>query len=170
MLSFILGQHVSAFLRIVDPHITWIDAGVLIGRFGYCDIVYTSPLLVRADAWQSVGGMDARGFPFSDSDLDLALRLRAAGWRCVVIADTGVVHDDLGEISEWSATRTIRFHAARFRLLRRHLGRIRFVAIPLLFARHLIEWCILSLRSSARKKGKLETRGKLLRRVWSSYQ
>lgn len=40
-------------------------------------------LLVRAEAWQALGGFDAAAFPFYYDDHDFCLRARAAGWTLV---------------------------------------------------------------------------------------
>lgn len=37
--------------------------------------------LVRAEAWHSLGGLEARGLPNAGADLDFALRALRAGWR-----------------------------------------------------------------------------------------
>jgi GT2 family glycosyltransferase len=168
-LSLILGQQVSTYLRLHDARVSWLDGNGPVGRFGYSDVVYTSPLVIRAAAWQAVGGMDARVFPFSDSDLDLAFRFHQKGYRCAVLDESGVVHDNCGCASEWSATRTLRWHAARFRLLRRYSGVGMLAAVPLLFVRHLLEWCILCMKSSPDRASKLKTRVHLLRAVWRGY-
>jgi GT2 family glycosyltransferase len=170
LLSFILGQQLSARLKLEEMRVLWVEGGGTLGRYGYSDVIYTSPLLVRTAAWERVGGMDAKVFPFSDSDVDLAFRFRDHGYRCAVIDDPGVVHDNRGQVSEWSATRTLHWHGARFRLLRRHSGLGIVAAIPLLFVRHLTEWCILCARPSAGWKAKLKTRAQLLRSVWWGYR
>ena len=45
----------------------------------------------RRTAWESVGGLD-EGVRFYGEDLDLALRLRSAGWETVAAADAVAVH------------------------------------------------------------------------------
>ena len=39
--------------------------------------------MLRTDAFLSVSGFDAESFPTSFNDVDLWLRLRAAGYRCI---------------------------------------------------------------------------------------
>jgi len=169
-LSFLVGQQVSQFLRLGVPHVTWLDGGAPVGRFAYCDVVYTSPLIIRATAWQEVGGMDSKTFPFSDCDLDLAFRLKATGYRSAVLDESAVYHDNLGTMSEWSATRTLRFHAARFELLKRHRRSFAVTLIPFLFMRHLIEWCVLWINPRSRRLGRTKPRSQLMRSVWSGYR
>lgn len=45
----------------------------------------------RRDAWEQVGGLDEAIFAYME-DFDLALRLRAAGWRSVAATDAVGVH------------------------------------------------------------------------------
>jgi GT2 family glycosyltransferase len=49
-------------------------------------------LLVRREAWEAAGGFDERYFMYGE-DLDLALRLRLAGWRIGVVPAARVAHD-----------------------------------------------------------------------------
>jgi GT2 family glycosyltransferase len=49
-------------------------------------------LLVRREAWDAAGGFDERYFMYGE-DLDLALRLRLAGWGIGVAPAARVAHD-----------------------------------------------------------------------------
>jgi GT2 family glycosyltransferase len=49
-------------------------------------------MAVRREAWDAVGGFDARYFMYGE-DLDLGLRLRLAGWGSGVAPAAEVVHD-----------------------------------------------------------------------------
>jgi N-acetylglucosaminyl-diphospho-decaprenol L-rhamnosyltransferase len=49
-------------------------------------------MTVRREAWDAVGGFDARYFMYGE-DLDLGLRLRLAGWGSGVAPAAEVVHD-----------------------------------------------------------------------------
>jgi GT2 family glycosyltransferase len=169
-LAFVLGQQLSGWLGLTTPRIIWMDGGAEIGRYSFCDIVYTSPLVVRGCIWRELGGMDAGAFPFSDSDLDLAFPLRHAGYRSVVLDDDSVCHDNLGRSSQWSATRALPFHAARFRLLRRYRGPAVLLCVPLLFLRHVVEFFALTISPSARAMGKPSVRVALMRSVWNGYR
>jgi GT2 family glycosyltransferase len=48
-------------------------------------------MLVRAIAWQQLGGLDET-YPFGLEDVDLCLRARARGWRVVCCEDTDSLH------------------------------------------------------------------------------
>jgi N-acetylglucosaminyl-diphospho-decaprenol L-rhamnosyltransferase len=58
---------------------------------GEVDWVSGACSLVRADAFSSVGGFDARYFMYAE-DVDLCWRLRRAGWRVEYDGRTRVVH------------------------------------------------------------------------------
>ena len=62
-------------------------------------------LLVRRDAFEAVGGFDG-GYLYGQEDVDLALRLRAAGWRLVYDGRAVLWHHE-------SATRVLDGRAAR---------------------------------------------------------
>jgi GT2 family glycosyltransferase len=51
-------------------------------------------LLVRRDAWESVGGMDPAYFPGYYEDVDLAFRLRERGWSTVYEPSARVLHEE----------------------------------------------------------------------------
>jgi N-acetylglucosaminyl-diphospho-decaprenol L-rhamnosyltransferase len=73
----------------------------------------------RRVAWDEVGGLDEAIF-FYMEDLDLALRLRAAGWKSTAAPDAVAVH--LGSATAGPRTKRMRFHSgfSRAYLLRRY--------------------------------------------------
>lgn len=73
----------------------------------------------RRDAWEAMGGLDERIFLYLE-DLDLALRLRAAGWGAAVATDAVGVHH--GSATTGRASAFQRRHAgfSRGYLLRRY--------------------------------------------------
>lgn len=169
-LSLAVGQNVAAKLGLHAPNNSkWnLTDGV---RWRSCDIVFTSPLLVRHEAWEQSGGFDGIEFPFSDSDLDWAWRCARLGWKMAVIASDHVIHDNLEQLSAWSANRALDFHRNRFRLLRRHRGEHVALLKPILFMRHWLETLILARRAGADPgaREKLAKRKEMLRTVWSNY-
>ncbi len=88
-----------------------------------------------------------------------------------VIASDNVLHDNLEQLSAWSANRVVDFHRNRFRLLKRHRGKHVALLKPFLFIRHWLEAMILARKSAAdlMAKEKLAKRKQLLRTVWSNY-
>lgn len=169
-LSFLIGQNLAAQLGLHAPNdFAWqMSNGI---RWRICDIVFTSPLLVRREAWEQSRGFDAINFPFSDSDLDWAWRCAALGWKMAVIASDDVVHDNLQQLSAWSANRALDFHRNRFRLLKSHRGKHVALLKPFLFIRHWVEAMILARRSAKdpAAKEKLAKRKQMLRTVWNDY-
>ncbi|MGA9284412.1 MAG: glycosyltransferase family 2 protein, partial [Solirubrobacteraceae bacterium] len=73
----------------------------------------------RRTAWEQVGGLDEAIFAYSE-DLDLALRLRAAGWGAAVVPEAVGMH--LGSATHGHRSAWQRRHAgfARGYLLRRY--------------------------------------------------
>jgi GT2 family glycosyltransferase len=139
-------------------------------RWRMADVVFTSPLLIRREAWLQTHGLDAEQFPFSECDVDWAWRCAEAGWKMAVIASDQVVHDNLQQASAWSANRVIEFHRSRLRLLKRHRGRWIGLIKPILFLRHCIETLLLALRRRTDVTAtKLQKRKQMLRTVWSDY-
>ena len=157
--QFILGQQLTNLLRLDALRIRqWQATGDV--RWAPCDIVYTSPLLIRRKAWEQIGGPDARSFPFCDTDVDWSWRAWRQGWRMAVIETSEVVHDNQGVASGWSADRVVNFHRARLRLLSKHRKMSLLPVRILLLCRHLCElfllivasWCLNNPRQMLRKR------------------
>ena len=168
--SFVVGRELSKRFNlpraVISPRTeegaTWWPA----------DIVYTSPLVIKTQAWLRSGGMDAEAFPFADCDLDWAWRVAQQGYQLGVLETDDVVHDGTSQSSSWSNMRVLSSHAARFRLLRRYRGGSVVAAIPALFLRHVAEFGLLLGLVLARKRTlfSLKKRSILLRGVWSGYR
>jgi GT2 family glycosyltransferase len=168
--SLALGLNLSAKWNLDQPNNSpWRTSNGL--RWRMCDVVFTSPLLIRREAWLQTGGLDAERFPFSETDVDWAWRCAESGWKMAVIASEQVVHDNLQQASAWSANRVIEFHRSRLRLLKRHRGEWIGLIKPILFLRHCIETLLLTFRRStdAAAAPKLEKRKQMLRTVWNDY-
>jgi GT2 family glycosyltransferase len=58
-----------------------------------CDWLPGTALAIRADVFMALGGADARRFPQYRGDIDLTLRARATGRRCLVLRDVWVLND-----------------------------------------------------------------------------
>jgi GT2 family glycosyltransferase len=145
LMGFALGPQIADLLRLRNPRLQWSLNESTGLTWSYCEIVYTSPLVIRADVWDMLNGMDAQMFPFAACDLDLALRMKAGGYLMGVIQAKGIFHDNLGLLSAWSSRRAYSFHQGTFRLLRRHVGPAVWLAVPLLAVRHLCEAIIFAV-------------------------
>jgi GT2 family glycosyltransferase len=164
--SLALGQNLSLLWDLHRPNESvWQKTGDI--RWRVCDVMFTSPLVIRRTAWEQTRGFDAECFPFSDSDLDWAWRCAKLGWKMAVIASEKVVHDNLQQSSAWSANRVIDFHRSRLRLLKRHRGKRATLIKPVLFLRHCME--IVALACNPDSKEKLAKRRQMLRTVWRDY-
>jgi GT2 family glycosyltransferase len=169
-LSFVFGQQFSHILGLERMRISqWYPfSGV---RWGFSDIVFTSPLLVRYSAWQSTGGMDTASFPYSDCDGDWCWMAYKKSWRIAVLDVPGVIHDNQMQFSAWSGNRVINFHQARLRLLLKHRGRWIGLLKPLLFLRHSLEFlALLLLKENSAAKKSLTYRLKLIANVFNNYE
>jgi GT2 family glycosyltransferase len=59
-----------------------------------CVAATAALLLVRTSAFRSVSGFDAETFPTSYNDVDLWLRLRRAGYRCLYNPSVSAIHHE----------------------------------------------------------------------------
>lgn len=81
-----------------------------------------SCLLVRRDAWESVGGFDSRYFMYFE-DVDLGDRLTRAGWRNVYVPAAEVFHDQGHAADRAAAVMLAAHHDSAYRFLAdRHRG------------------------------------------------
>jgi GT2 family glycosyltransferase len=169
-MSLAVGLNLSARWNLDQPNNSpWKTSNGF--RWRMCDVVFTSPLLIRREAWLQTGGLDAERFPFSETDVDWAWRCAESGWKMAVIASEQVVHDNLQQASAWSANRVIEFHRSRLRLLKRHRGEWIGLIKPFLFLRHCLETLLLTFKRSTdvAAAAKLEKRKQMIRTVWNDY-
>lgn len=169
MRDFILGPQLCHAFRTDRPKLLWQRSGQT--QWSPCAVVYTSPMVIRRDAWAATGGFSAQEFPFADCDLDWAWRLREHGFIQAVIQTDAVVHDNQQQTSAWSSHRAVILHRARYCLLKKHSGTILRLARPALFLRHcceLLASLLLAGRQTYRRQ--LATRFWLMTRVWSGYR
>ena len=170
-LAMVAGRNLCLRLNWESPNDSpWQETQNI--RWRTCDVLFTSPLLIRRTVWEKSGGLDAQAFPFGDCDIDWAWRVRKLGLGTqAVIQSDAVIHDNRAQASAWSDDRAVDFHRARLRLLRRHRGAWVGVIKPLLFLRHALEAALL-LAIGRRRPGaeaKLAKRLEMLRGVWRGY-
>jgi GT2 family glycosyltransferase len=169
--SFLAGQRLSQFFHMERVPYRWESSGK--GKFSFVDVVFTSPLLVKAGAWKDTAGMDSKAFPFSDCDVDWAKRLALKGWKMGVVEAVDVIHDNQKALSEWSKTRAIEFHRARLRYFRRYRPASVFLIWPwLLMLRHALEFVAarLFVRDAERRDRLVAQFSRLLRACPSDYR
>jgi GT2 family glycosyltransferase len=73
----------------------------------------------RRQAWEEVGGLDEGVFSYAE-DVDIALRLRAAGWSSAAVSDAVAVHIGSASASRRSAWQRYQGGFARGYFLRRY--------------------------------------------------
>jgi hypothetical protein len=162
-IGLLLGQSLEALW------LSWFRS-----RHSQNPVLYSCAMAVRRAAFEEIGGFD-RGFDFLDADIDFSMRLRAAGWQVQVDPSLVAFHEGGGSF-QTTATRVLRYHRNRWRLLLKH-GRI---SQPWLFklglaTRHALEYGILRIGGKklipepAILEDKLHSRRRLLREVLSGY-
>lgn len=169
-LSFVAGPQLAQALGWDNPKLNW--QSFKSGKWSYCDVVFTSPLLIRRSDWEAVGGLDAATFPFSDCDLDLAWRLRRKGRKMAVLQSDAVIHDNKSQASAWSETRVMHFHRARYQLLQRFYGPKIGALRPFLALRHAVECLAVVLLAPKIRhpRATLAKRARLLLRAFAGYR
>jgi len=92
------------------------------GRSRLVQAAIGAVILVRAEAWDALGGFDERRFMYAE-DMDLCWRARELGWHTAFVADAEFVH--LGNTSggrRWSSPeRAERMARAQAEMIREHL-------------------------------------------------
>ncbi|MGS0756858.1 glycosyltransferase family 2 protein [Roseateles sp. GG27B] len=66
-------------------------------------------VVFRRDAYEKIGGFDARRFFMYCEDIDICERLRSAGWRVVFQPETFVIHD--AQRASRRSLRHLRWHS-----------------------------------------------------------
>lgn len=170
--NFMLGAKLVQHFQLEKIVYQWTknDQGVF---FSPVDVVYTSPLLVRLDAWKQSGGLDEAVFPFSDCDIDWAKRFRKVGWFMGVIKVDNVIHDNRETLSNWSKSRAVQFHRGRLRyFLRHHSISMPFLLSSVLMIRHLMELIIVkvTVKNKTRQEQLVAQQLGLLKSCFKKYE
>jgi GT2 family glycosyltransferase len=117
------------------------EPGVLAGPSG-------GAAAYRRSAYEQVGGFDEALFAYGE-DVDLALRLRAAGWRAAAAADARGVHAggaSVGVASPWQ--RNLAGFARGYLLRRYGVLRSRAASRALVFEALVVGWGLVRFRTT----------------------
>lgn len=173
LLSFALGKNLVHKFQLEAISYRWQKGTIGDTEFSEVDVVYTSPLLVRIDAWRESGGLDAILFPFSDCDVDWARRLRNLGWRMGVIRTDAVIHDNLKTLSSWSKSRALQFHLGRMRYFKKYHPVTIYLIWPfLLLIRHFMELLVatVTIKDTNRRNYLIKQFTDLIRASFKRYE
>ena len=96
------------------------------------DWVSGACMMVRRNAFESVGGMDEQFFLYWE-DADLCVRLKRAGWSTVYNPVVGITHLTGSSSSLARRQALIAFHRSAYWYFRKHGGRVGRAAAPLVF-------------------------------------
>ena len=168
---FLLGKKLVSRFHLDRLRLNWTNINGV--KFSLVDCVFTSPLLIKLEAWKQSGGFDSKAFPFSDCDVDWARRLQKLGWKMGIIEADGVIHDNKEILSAWSGRRSMQFHRARLRYFKRFHPILVYLVWPFpLIARHMLEWMAARflIKDSIRRKQLTQQFSGLIKRCIHSYE
>ncbi|HJT45669.1 MAG TPA: glycosyltransferase [Chthoniobacterales bacterium] len=135
-------------------------------RLAEADAVHSSSTLVNMDAFRKIGGFD-RWYWQCQSDIDISLRFRQAGYRIGVDLGYQVRHDGAGGKGGGPA-RILDLYRSRVHLYENAYPASKVYLRPLLFLRHALELVWFALRGSS--DDRLTTRKRLLKGALHGYK
>ena len=138
------------------------------GRIAEVDAAHSSCTLVNVQAFNAVGGFD-HWYWQCQSDVDLSLRLRRAGWRVGVDFGYGIQHEGAGGKSG-GAARVVDLYRSRVHLYEHFYPASRLYLRPLLFLRHTLELAWFGLVALFKNEPRLEMRLEMLKGVLKGYR
>lgn len=86
------------------------------------DYVTGAGMAMRRSDWQRLGGFDEGFFPAYFEDLDLCLRVRASGQRCVFVPQAGLRHHESTATGKQSGAFYFYYHRNRWRMISKALA------------------------------------------------
>lgn len=110
-----------------------------------CDVdwVVGAALLVRAELYTTVGGLDETNFFMYSEEVDWCKRIKDAGWRVVYFPQAVVIHHEAKSSDQVSLRRMIHFNTSKVRYMTKHHGQLQgTLARAALLALLRLEWCI----------------------------
>jgi GT2 family glycosyltransferase len=85
------------------------------------DVVSGCFLLIRRTVWDRVGGFDPEFFMYGE-DADLCLRVKAAGYQCLICPDARLIHHG-GASEPVRSDKMVRLFRAKAQLFEKHWSR-----------------------------------------------
>ncbi|MEY2572747.1 MAG: hypothetical protein QOJ87_960 [Verrucomicrobiota bacterium] len=132
------------------------------------EAAHSSCTLVNMEAFRAVDGFD-HWYWQCQSDIDLSLRLRKAGWRVGVDLGYQVKHEGAGGKSG-GAPRVLDLYRSRVHLYEQFYPSSRFYLRPLLFVRHLFEVAWFAMVALFKNEPRLPLRIEMVKGVLKGYR
>ena len=132
------------------------------------EAAHSSCTLVNMEAFRAVDGFD-HWYWQCQSDIDLSLRLRKAGWRVGVDLGYGVKHEGAGGKSG-GAPRVLDLYRSRVHLYEEFYPSSRLYLRPLLFVRHLFELAWFAMVALFKNEPRLQMRIEMVKGVLKGYR
>jgi N-acetylglucosaminyl-diphospho-decaprenol L-rhamnosyltransferase len=132
------------------------------------EAAHSSCTLVNMEAFRAIDGFD-HWYWQCQSDIDLSLRLRQAGWRVGVDLGYSVKHEGAGG-KTGGARRVLDLYRSRVHLYEQFYPSSRFYLRPLLFVRHLFEIAWFAMVALFKNEPRLRLRIEMVKGVLKGYR
>jgi N-acetylglucosaminyl-diphospho-decaprenol L-rhamnosyltransferase len=132
------------------------------------EAAHSSCTLVDMEAFRAIDGFD-RWYWQCQSDIDLSLRFRKAGYRVGVDLGYGVKHEGAGG-KTGGAGRVLDLYRSRVHLYEQFYPTSRLYLRPLLFIRHLFELTWFAVVALWKNEPRLQTRIEMVKGVLKGYR
>jgi GT2 family glycosyltransferase len=132
------------------------------------EAAHSSCTLVNMEAFRAIDGFD-RWYWQCQSDIDLSLRFRKAGYRVGVDLGYGVKHEGAGG-KTGGAGRVLDLYRSRVHLYEQFYPTSRVYLRPLLFVRHLFELAWFAVVALWKNEPRLQTRIEMVKGVLKGYR
>jgi len=132
------------------------------------EAAHSSCTLVNMEAFRAADGFD-HWYWQCQSDIDLSLRLRKAGWRVGVDLGYGVKHEGAGGKSG-GAPRVLDLYRSRLHLYENFYPTSRIYLRPILLVRHLFELAWFAMVALFKNEPRLQTRIEMVKGVLKGYR
>lgn len=137
-------------------------------RIAEVEAAHSSCTLVNMEAFRAIDGFD-RWYWQCQSDIDLSLRLRQAGYRVGVDLGYSVKHEGAGG-KTGGPGRVLDLYRSRLHLYEQFFPTSRVYLRPLLFLRHLLELAWFAVVALWKNEPRLQTRIEMVKGVLKGYR